>query len=334
MSITASDWTKGIFLSVLATIIGGASKLAIRKSWLMEQSSERYGIVKCHDTSCELRELESQSNNRESTKCIALVLRLSGMFGMTFLNPFCGVLAMNYASPSITAPFSGLTLVWIIMFSKTFTGEQPSNGQIFASSLIVLGEVVVAVFGDHTNDEGTTLADLEASYREPAFISFFVAMALWLLLLYYWVKYSNSSFLKRFAWGVSGGCVTGIQNFLKDCLTIIKVDEGLPRYFFIMIACAMAAAFGGLLLLTACMKRYDVTYSSAMFVGSYVVVVSIMSSVHYNTFQNLEDVINYILYPTGLAIIMTGVWILLKEGKAKEPWNPGLNGGAEMVTLK
>ena len=39
--VTASDWTKGISLSVLASVIGGASKLAIRKSWLLEQELER-----------------------------------------------------------------------------------------------------------------------------------------------------------------------------------------------------------------------------------------------------------------------------------------------------
>jgi len=34
-TVSASEWIKGISLSILASIIGGASKLAIRKSWLM-----------------------------------------------------------------------------------------------------------------------------------------------------------------------------------------------------------------------------------------------------------------------------------------------------------
>lgn len=337
MSITASDWTKGIALSILATIIGGASKLAIRKSWLMEESTERDGIIFSEENTYGSDSIGEapRSPLHTNTKCMALTLRLCGMFGMTFLNPLCGVLAMNYASPSITAPFSGLTLVWIIMFSKTFTGEQPSHAQIFASSLIVLGEVVIAIFGDHTNDEGTTLADLEASYGKPSFIFFFVAMASWFLLLHYWVTYSNSSFLKRFAWGVSGGCATGIQNFLKDSLTVLKAKAGIPSYFPIMIVFAMVAAFGGLLLLTACMKRYDVTYSSAMFVGAYVLTVSIMSAIHYNTFQNLEGLTNYLLYPLGLVILMTGVWILVRERNVEGPAeNNSPHEGAEMITLK
>ena len=35
--ITASDWAKGISLSVLASLVGGFSKLAIRKSWLLQE---------------------------------------------------------------------------------------------------------------------------------------------------------------------------------------------------------------------------------------------------------------------------------------------------------
>ena len=82
------------------------------------------------------------------------------MVGMTFLNPLCGVLAMNFASPSILAPFSGLTLVWIILFSEALIGERPTPMQVMAALMIVLGEVVVALYGDHTNDSGLTVEEV------------------------------------------------------------------------------------------------------------------------------------------------------------------------------
>jgi glucose uptake protein GlcU len=77
----------------------------------------------------------------------------------------------------------------------------------------------------------------------------------------------------------------------------------------------MLTAFGGLLLLTACMKKYDATYSAAMFVGSFVITTSIMSAVHYDTFDHLNDIENLILYPTGLVILMVGVCLLVMERK-------------------
>jgi drug/metabolite transporter (DMT)-like permease len=237
------------------------------------------------------------------------------MIGMTILNPLCGVLAMNYASPSIVAPFSGLTLVWIVMFSDILVGEPPSFKQVVAASLIVLGEIVVAIFGDHTNDEGVTLEDLTQSYREPSFIAYLVGITIWMGFVFCWVNFANSDSLRRFAWGVAGGSITGIQNFLKDGLTILKANEGLPWYSPVFFMLAALAAFGGLLLLMACMKRYDVTYSSAMFVGAFVVSASAMSAAHYDTLAHLEKPINYVLYPLGLMILMAGVCILATDTK-------------------
>ena len=54
-----------------------------------------------------------KQNDSKSAKQLAWLLYLLGMIGMSFLNPLFCVLAMKYANPSILAPFSGLTLVWI-----------------------------------------------------------------------------------------------------------------------------------------------------------------------------------------------------------------------------
>ena len=48
----------------------------------------------------------------------------------------------------------------MILFSSPIVGEQPSSTQVVAACLIILGEVVVAVFGDHTNDDGVTVNDV------------------------------------------------------------------------------------------------------------------------------------------------------------------------------
>jgi len=174
--ISAEDWSKGIILSIIASIIGGASKLAIRKSWLMEegedQSEEDDSINSSssrHHLPLELNSsrndsprrtdgnrigisLDDRIQERNRRRCIALLLRYSGMVGMSVINPIFCVLAMKYASPSILAPFSGLTLVWVILFSGLVVGETPSMAQRTASFLIIIGEVIVAVFGDHRNE--------------------------------------------------------------------------------------------------------------------------------------------------------------------------------------
>ena len=67
---------------------------------------------------------------------------------------------MNYASPSILAPFSGLTLVWVILFSPLVNNEKPSSRQVLACCFIISGEVIVAMFGDHTNDDDVTVEEV------------------------------------------------------------------------------------------------------------------------------------------------------------------------------
>jgi hypothetical protein len=138
-----------------------------------------------------------------------------------------------------------------------------------------------------------------------------------MLVLFRWMKGTNPT-RERFAWGVAGGSLTGCQNFLKDSLTVFKDvrkhhgnHQLYPWWWFLLLSLAVSTAFGGLLILTACMKRYDVTYSSAMFVGSFVVSASLMSVVHYDTLYHLTSIASCIMYPIGLLVLMTGVWMLV-----------------------
>ena len=161
-------------------------------------------------------------------------------------------------------------------------------------------------------------ASQRQSYHEWRFLTYIGCATLWFLFLAYLMRYSRSPMVRRFAWGTSGGSLAGFQNFLKDSLTVLKATshpgstESVPTGLFVgLIGLAAFAAFAGLLLLTACMKRYDATYSSAMFVGSFVISASVMSVIHYDTINHLDDTVDLILYPTGLVILMAGVSLLL-----------------------
>ena len=157
--------------------------------------------------------------------------------------------------------------------------------------------------------------------------------------------------LRRFSWGVAGGSVAGNLNFLKDSLTMNDAVESIrtqlqyhyyynsnsdedqrttlydvipthiQRFRIVMYMFTFCTAFVGLFLLVKCMKRYNAPYSSTMFVGSYVLVASLMSFVHYDTLQHLgrykenggRNNLGYIFYPMGLLILLGGVFILMME---------------------
>jgi hypothetical protein len=150
----------------------------------------------------------------------------------------------------------------------------------------------------------------------PAFLLYFVGLILYVTLLAYWMRFSKNPLLKRFAWGSCGGSITGMQNFLKDSLTLLKAvkhGEELPWFFYLFTILAGASALGGLIVLTQCMKKYDATYSAASFVGSFVVSSSIMSTFHYNTFGELAGPLQCALYPTGVVVLVAGVYLLVRE---------------------
>lgn len=136
--------------------------------------------------------------------------------------------------------------------------------------------------------------------------------------------------LQRFSWGMAGGSLNGLLNFLKDALTIIHVmntsdnkknSHNSSELIFVIVLLLLAASvsLGGLFLLSSCMKRYDATYSAAMFIGSYVISASIMSTIHYDTFQHLNGrILNYIMYPMGLFILLCGIYLLVLDAPAAE----------------
>ena len=179
---------------------------------------------------------------------------------------------------------------------------------------------------------GLFLFSQRQSYYDPAFIAFFVVWTMYVMLLLYWMYFKeHNSYLNRFAWGSCSGTLMGLQNFLKDILTIAKATERqeeqgeesqytlyYPWIFYLFIVVGGPLAFMGLVALSHCMKRYDATYSNASYVGSFVIVASIMSAIHYDTFQNLHSIRNYIMYPIGLIVLMVGVYILANNHNGED----------------
>ena len=312
--VVASQWTTGVAFSVAASVIGAASKLCIRKS---------YTVLECPEyESSSLLPPDSLSSRR--IPCLrylhAYLLRGIGVLGMTTLNPLCCVMSLLFASPSILAPFSGLTLVFIVACSHKTIGEKPSTLQVIAAGLIVAGQIVVALFGDHTNIGPLSIDNVREAYLEPEFVSFTIAFLGWMALLVGLI-HSSSASEQRFAWGVIGGSVAGVQPFIKDALAVIsglQQDnvplEQYPSGLFVLLLLAGVLPLIGLVLLMQCMRRYDASYSGSMFVGSMIVSVSVVSAVRYHTFDHLNGFSDAVLYVLGLCILTSGCVVLACEG--------------------
>ena len=265
------------------------------------------------------------------------LLRGMGVVGMMCVAPALNLYALQYASPSILSPIGGgLTLIWIVILSERTIQETPKAYQIRAiCQYIIVGQVLVAYAGDHTNHYALLLHEIQDQYSQPRFHRYLFGMALWLLVLILFLiprdttssnssesndddkndDNSNRRFLihrrrkqeqqqeqrKRFAWGVLGGSITGMQCFIKDALGLIHgldlaptwttlvsfVSLSLPWELYGLLLLGGLLPLLGLVLLMQCMKRYDATYTASMFMGSIVISSSIMSAVHYHTFDHI-----------------------------------------------
>jgi len=365
--IVASSWFHGLASSILASMIGAGSKLCIRRSYTLLMvnidadkiaSKNKQLLERNQNVNSEGSKREDSYNNEihgeeevELCPCIphqynqaqqqqhewlnklfAFSLRMIGFFGMSVLGPVCNVYALQFASPSILSPIGGgLTLVWVVLFSECTIGEKPRPIQVAAVAFIVIGEIIIAITGDHSNAYSKEFKKMEQEYIDPLFLSYFSCMILWIALLVYLINYENKK-LRRFAWGMIGGSITGMQNFIKDALAVVhRVDNGssggklfysYPFQFYILILMAATVALTGLLLLMACMKRYDANFSASMYLGSTVISASIMSMVHYHTFDRIGSRIKSISYLMGLLTLLFGCTILANEERLGKIQNP------------
>jgi len=357
-SSVGSGWITGCILAFSASIIGSASNLCIRRSYILEKgdtlrNDKLYGddaITSteltdgntssdededcCNEDFCS----DDNSTNYESSTTIILgktltqkqnkfksrplCLRVFGVIGMTTLVPVMNTSALHFASPSILMCFgSGLSLVWTALLSEITIGERPSQQQMAGSGLIVLGGFVVAIFGDHTNMPKMSPGDVSTQYSNLFFVAYFVGLSLWIAFLGSLIRYGSPR-LSRFSWGVIGGSLAGTSNFAKDAIALAG-NGGLGSttsslYFYGLLLGAGILSISSFILSVECMKRYDATYSSASYAGADVISVSVMAAVHYHTFHNLKGMENLVLYPVGLLLTVFGCAILAFEQNADD----------------
>ncbi|GMH74050.1 hypothetical protein TrST_g7583 [Triparma strigata] len=295
MAISESvGWMIGVLLSVFASWVGAASKLVIRKSWKLIEGVE--------ETHLSYPGLFARSR----------FLHSLGLLGMTVLNPACGIGAMKFANPSLLAPFSGLTLVWVVLFSKATTGEEPTSVQIIAATTIVLGEIIVTIFGDHSNEDELSLDRFNDIYRSPKMVGYFIGFGVFYIAVTLGCK-SPIPAVEKFCWGVSGGSIAGLLLFIKDSLSLFKSESPWHWQIWLFLSGAMFVGLYGIRCLSFCMKRYDTTYSATMFVVSYIFSADIMSLIRYDIYKNMESTAQKVLFPVGMIILLGGVAILMTE---------------------
>jgi len=100
-----------------------------------------------------------------------------GGFAMMAFAAFLELAAFGLASQSVLAPLSACNLVCNIILSPCVIGDKASNGDMFATGIVILGCFLAIAFGDQTVVEHT-IDDMIAYAAQAVVIVFFIFLAL------------------------------------------------------------------------------------------------------------------------------------------------------------
>ena len=357
---SSTAWINGCFFTIAASVVGAASNLCIRYSYLQQRrqphdasiddtTARRHFFIQfgsaattqpdsSNGDEVDVELTASSSNSTEESDDLRitadntkinqpLFLRTIGILGISVLNPILNITALHYASPSILSPLGGLSLVFMVLLSEPMIGESASSSsmQLGGAALIVAGECVLALFGDHTNDLVLTMSDIREQYTEYAFVTYFVGLSIWMMMVAWWVRWGNPTW-QRFAWGIAAGSMSGSNPFLKDGMAVLagmmtnattattsSNNDALRSIgFYVLILLAGIIPLSSLILSLECMKRYNATYSAACHLASMTVSATLMSMARYHTWDHLSN--SYaLLYPFGLVVLLVGCIVLAME---------------------
>ena len=184
--VVADSWLIGVVLCSISSFGTGISKLAIRKSWLLEEE---------HAKKEALPSLSSPTTENDDTCPSATRLRYAAFLFISLVNPVLDIAALAFASPSILAPFSGVSLAWVVLLSPYMVHETPQSQQIMGALLIMVGEVVVALFGDHssggTNEESPAAGGQHNSGTVEELVSWFVVVVVTVCVIFIGVSHPS-----------------------------------------------------------------------------------------------------------------------------------------------
>ena len=290
----------GITLAVIASISGAVGNLLFRLSWKAERWRK--------------------------------AIRFAGLCTVVAADP-ARILSFGFGNPAIVAPFSSLSLVWLILLANPIAGDKPNLTEVIGALVIASGVAVIAVFGASGNggsddrddefgidDEGSSkdrLQDVITAFssngQRSAFIAYITLQVIFLLIAGGTVyTQSPKNLAAKVFWGGLGGVLQGNVYFLKAASTMAVLDFGgacTMGSFWILTISFIVIAATGLFINALAMRFYKATFCVCSFVGWYNVSAAAASA----AFFGVHDIstTGLVLYLVGLGLIVGGVILLI-----------------------
>ncbi len=254
----------------------------------------------------------------------------------------CDFAALSFAAQSIVATLGSLSLVANALIAPVIVNEQITSREWKAIALIMSGDVMAVLFGQHAS-ETYTLEGLMSLYLTVNFAIYAITVGIAIVVIYMSIQYIENKYLAppnddgsiefrytynpksciasyhKFAHAMLSGII-GAQSVLlgKSCAELVKtLIAGRGNLFmhfgtYVLLAAMFLSIFGQLSFLNFALERFDALIVIPVFQTFWTLVSVIGGFVFYKEYLNLQA-IQVIMFLLGLGCTIFGVHILAQR---------------------
>eukprot|EP00520_Triparma_pacifica_P014746 CAMPEP_0118656404 /NCGR_PEP_ID=MMETSP0785-20121206/13472_1 /TAXON_ID=91992 /ORGANISM="Bolidomonas pacifica, Strain CCMP 1866" /LENGTH=669 /DNA_ID=CAMNT_0006549263 /DNA_START=99 /DNA_END=2108 /DNA_ORIENTATION=+ len=307
-------WLFGVFLSIIASILSNLG-VNLQKLSMMNESRDKAASKK-------------RLYFTQPMWQFGLVTLIIGSVG--------DFIALGFAPQSLMTPVGGFTLVCNAVFAHYFLSETLTYRDKIGTLNIIVGIIILAVFGAKTNTS-YTVDELLHMYQQPAFIAYVVVLAIicvGLYVLYVKCKNIEKEFgkghekyqkLKKFhplTCSALSGCL-GAQSILCAKSTAEMIKESFAGNMQFNKISAWFIVFGMIFFifsqihwLARGLESFDAVYIVPVFQCFFISVAVIGGAVYFREFDDMPDR-QRLGFFFGLAVTLSGVYLLSQRDMSK-----------------
>jgi hypothetical protein len=256
------------------------------------------------------------------------------LFFMILVPAPLDIAAFAFASQSLLAPLSGITLLLNAVFAPLVLKEKVTRRDLVASVLIALGAGITTVFGAHTQTQ-YTVPTLYILFARPEWIFFQVLANAGVLVLWMAVRLALSE-RSRFV-----GLRILLKNYLAYLLALLVALTGAQQmvftktvseliaesiegdmqftYFltYVLIGLAIWMAVFQIGYLNKGLELFDAVYFLPLYNAALIVLCIVVGGIYFDEVAHVTW-LQILLFVVGVMICLGGVLLLKKRPAATD----------------
>jgi uncharacterized membrane protein len=271
-----------------------------------------------------------------------------GMF-LVISGSFFDFAALAFTDQSIVAPLGSLTLVSNAIFAPLLLKEKVSRKIVICTIIIVAGSAIAVTFASHSDTVITVeeMFQLFINYRFVVYSCatfgsiFFMRVLIW---RYGKLRKSNArspeyekvQAIHRFSYAACAG-IMGAQSVLfAKCTAQLLVStiagQGMmftqPGTYGVLLGLGVTI-FYQVRWLNSGLRLFPALYIVPIFQSFWILISVLSGMVFFQEYQGLfEHTVNLVMFPIGLIMTLSGVFLLSRKGASKAPDAPATNQNA------